>query len=309
MTDAFDMCDVLANSGPYQCEADANYDGTLDLLDLAPFRNILLDVQTEDFLNMTSPGPGDFFWSTQPLGEGAINQDLNLNLEVGESVVLYLYYSTNGPNGSDINDGIAINVATTSDGIIAITDAGMLNFRIVLAGTDISLADRWGFPVGGVYAEYPFFGSAQNVQDNLVVGMTATSFCIPTGILESNSDGSTDPFMDSGYDPAADAFLIGKVLLDAQSAGTVGLIAGPNDLGISNNGQLLEPTFAGVEINVGSTVLLGDVNQDGAVNLLDVENFVDRIATGVFQEEADCNQDDEVNLLDVNPFIQILAGG
>ena len=53
----------------------------------------------------------------------------------------------------------------------------------------------------------------------------------------------------------------------------------------------------------------GDVNLDGTVNLLDVEDFVDRIGSGEFQQEADINRDGLVNLLDVNPFIALLSGG
>lgn len=56
-------------------------------------------------------------------------------------------------------------------------------------------------------------------------------------------------------------------------------------------------------------ILLGDVNLDGAVNLLDVDPFIDRLSTGTFQAEADINQDGQVNLLDVGPFIELLAGG
>lgn len=56
-------------------------------------------------------------------------------------------------------------------------------------------------------------------------------------------------------------------------------------------------------------VLLGDVNLDGVVNLLDVESFVDRVTSGTFQVEADVNQDGSVNLLDVGPFVEILSGG
>lgn len=56
------------------------------------------------------------------------------------------------------------------------------------------------------------------------------------------------------------------------------------------------------------SILLGDVNLDGVVNLLDVAPFVDRISTGTFQAEADINQDGEVNLLDVQPFVDLLSG-
>ncbi len=55
-------------------------------------------------------------------------------------------------------------------------------------------------------------------------------------------------------------------------------------------------------------VLLGDVNLDGVVNLLDVAPFVDLITSATFQVEADINEDGFVDLLDVAPFIAILAG-
>ena len=55
-------------------------------------------------------------------------------------------------------------------------------------------------------------------------------------------------------------------------------------------------------------ILLGDVNLDGAANLLDVDPFIDRVSSSTFQPEADTNQDGSVNLLDVEPFIGILGG-
>ena len=58
--------------------------------------------------------------------------------------------------------------------------------------------------------------------------------------------------------------------------------------------------------DVGGTIL-GDVNLDGAVNLLDVQPFVKLIGAGQFQVEADINQDGAVNLLDVDPFIALLG--
>lgn len=55
--------------------------------------------------------------------------------------------------------------------------------------------------------------------------------------------------------------------------------------------------------------ILGDVNCDGFVNLLDVSPFIDLISTGQFSDKADINQDGFVNLLDVAPFIFLLSGG
>ena len=54
-------------------------------------------------------------------------------------------------------------------------------------------------------------------------------------------------------------------------------------------------------------VLLGDVNLDGVVDLLDVAPFVDLLTSGEFQTEADINQDGTVDLLDVAPFVDLIA--
>ena len=54
--------------------------------------------------------------------------------------------------------------------------------------------------------------------------------------------------------------------------------------------------------------VLGDVNLDGVVNLLDVPAFVDLLTSGQFQAEADINGDGLVNLLDVGGFVDLLTG-
>ena len=59
--------------------------------------------------------------------------------------------------------------------------------------------------------------------------------------------------------------------------------------------------------NKAQGTLLGDVNEDGTVNLLDVEPFIGRLSSGEFQAEADVNEDGTVNLLDVEPFIDELS--
>ena len=59
----------------------------------------------------------------------------------------------------------------------------------------------------------------------------------------------------------------------------------------------------------GKTVLIGDINLDGEINLLDVQPFVELLTTGGFQIEADINGDGFVDLLDVQPFVQLLTDG
>ena len=59
----------------------------------------------------------------------------------------------------------------------------------------------------------------------------------------------------------------------------------------------------------GGGFVLGDVNCDGEVNLLDVSPFVDLIINAGFSDKADMNADGEINLLDVQPFVDLLANG
>ena len=76
-------------------------------------------------------------------------------------------------------------------------------------------------------------------------------------------------------------------------------------VGWGGTGAIANQSWA---VRISQEVLLGDVNLDGVVDLLDVAPFVDLIAGLQFQVEADINQDGEVNLLDVNPFVEILTG-
>ena len=64
-----------------------------------------------------------------------------------------------------------------------------------------------------------------------------------------------------------------------------------------------------LDIESTNNFLIGDVNCDGVVDLLDVAPFVDAISAGDYVPKADINQDGVVNLLDVAPFVELLSGG
>ena len=51
----------------------------------------------------------------------------------------------------------------------------------------------------------------------------------------------------------------------------------------------------------------GDVNEDGTVNLLDVDEFVDCLSSGKYDYQCDMDCNESVNLLDVPVFIAVLA--
>ena len=53
--------------------------------------------------------------------------------------------------------------------------------------------------------------------------------------------------------------------------------------------------------------VLGDVNKDGEVNLLDVNPFVNLIVNDVYDKAADINGDGLVNLLDVKGFVDLIS--
>ena len=156
------------------------------------------------------------------------------------------------------------------------------------------------------------------------------TFCTPNGAVAIKPDIAA-PGVDvrsaatgSGY-----TFLSGTSMACPHIVGVVALIkqANPNltvqeikqvmfetavDLGSAgednNYGWGIVDAFEAVQLAMEMGVLLGDVNRDGLVNLLDVGGFVDLLAVGGYQAEADMDQNGEFNLLDVTPFVDLLAG-
>ena len=95
--------------------------------------------------------------------------------------------------------------------------------------------------------------------------------------------------------------------------GLAGLAVTATDNGDGNGRFNLTPVVGdspvtNIQFTLGGAVLLGDVNMDGTVDLLDVQPFVDLIVNGIFQAEGDFNVDGTVDLLDVQPFVDILLG-
>ena len=54
--------------------------------------------------------------------------------------------------------------------------------------------------------------------------------------------------------------------------------------------------------------LVGDLNCDGQIDLLDVAPFVQLVTSGTYSFKGDLNGDFIVNLLDVSPFVELLVG-
>jgi len=62
-------------------------------------------------------------------------------------------------------------------------------------------------------------------------------------------------------------------------------------------------------VEEAATVILGDVNQDGAVDFLDISPFIALLSSGDFQAEADIDMSSTVDFLDIAPFIVLLSAG
>ena len=79
----------------------------------------------------------------------------------------------------------------------------------------------------------------------------------------------------------------------------------PNLLAGSNTGV----GFERILLTLNDTpILIGDVNQDGAVNFLDITPFIAVLSGGMLQAEADIDESGTVDFLDITPFIAILSG-
>ncbi len=87
--------------------------------------------------------------------------------------------------------------------------------------------------------------------------------------------------------------------------GNGGIRASGND--VYTNERWSDPFEADGTLALIGAGILGDVNQDGLVNFLDVAPFILVLTSNGFQEEADTNQDGAVTFLDIFAFINLLA--
>ena len=83
------------------------------------------------------------------------------------------------------------------------------------------------------------------------------------------------------------------------------------DCGMVNMNAWTGDQFVCIEYTPGGdcAFALGDINEDGEINLLDVGPFVALLSGGGgFLCQADINGDGMINLLDVDPFVALLGG-
>lgn len=186
---------------------------------------------------------GDFFWSTFDLNSGATNSAANVELNVGDTGSLYLYYSV---ANSELDTGAGLDLSFTNNGIVNFTAAETFDFDILFGDTPV--ARRWadvdasGNPVGG------FFGTASDVGPDSVTGLNAFTVIAGEGIVGVTSGGP--PFDDAGFDDGADAFLFGRFDYVAVASGETSLNTAGGAIGIVNFGQTVNPVFGAANFSV-----------------------------------------------------------
>lgn len=101
----------------------------------------------------------------------------------------------------------------------------------------------------------------------------------------------------------------GKILFGGRNVGTLGGLYFYDPIS-DQQGTIIEEnkfSVAGVTVVDDPGILLGDANQDGNVNLLDIDPFVTTILVSSFCLNSDINRDGMVNLLDVEPFVFLIT--
>jgi len=191
----------------------------------------------------------DFFWSTSALNSGAVNQDLDLTLNAGDSATLYLYYNT---GSSELDTGGGLDLSFSSNGVVGFDAAQTFDFDVVLAAAPtVVINQRWGTdvfpggPAGGGLA-------AGEVTADNVTGLNAFRVVTGTGILNANTGDPT--FLDTGYDADADAFLFASVDVTAAGNGVTSLEAAIGAIGIVHDNAAIDPSFGAANITVGAAI-------------------------------------------------------
>jgi hypothetical protein len=167
----------------------------------------------------------NLFWSTSGLNEGASSGDLTLSPSLGESTTAFLYYTPEG-EAFDLFD---LDVSWNNPDVVNFTSAAVFNFDITVAGTAID--SRWG-----IIFEPQVSG---NSVTELYGGTLGGGF----GVDPSNATG---PFIDEGYDPDSEAFLL--LAVEFERVGTGGAELQIDTSLFLDSATDINPTFSSLTI-------------------------------------------------------------
>ena len=303
---------------------DVNGDGRADLIVGAPDDRITRVFSGSDGSVLHSFTGGRSFGGAVS-GAGDINGDGTPDLIVGAEL--------DSPNGTWSGSA---RVLSGSDGSVIYNfdgDSGSNFFGVAVSGAgDVNGDGASDLIVGAVGVSnstgsarvlsgidgsvlYDFDGDSRNDSFGMSVG----------GAGDVNGDGTPDLIVGAHHD-GNNGRQSGSVRVLSGSDGSVLYnfngdsagdwfgysVSGAGDV----NGDGINDFIAGAPFggaNAGGyarvfvSQILGDCNQDGAVNFLDISPFVSLLLTGDFLGQADTNEDGAVTFLDISSFIELLT--
>lgn len=216
-------------------------------------------------------------------------------------------------DGTDEGPGIerhAIAAFTvTQDGEYSITNSALNNGNQFSDGVNVKV-----HVTGGAVTTLETIGSQESGSFNTSLGFLSAGQTIYVGVGANEDKGgdASNPFDFSIERAEQIGMSNGSVQIN--SSGTVTYTPNPGFSGVdtfiyqvSDDRGGFDTASITVTTLPSNNFLLGDVNQDGIVNFLDIAPFIASLTGGSYKLEADMNQDGTVNFLDISGFISALT--
>ena len=302
-----------------------NLEGNFNKLEIffdsvAGGENSLSSVPQYDFL--IGEGPN---WQSQLLG-GLVSGGPGLTFDTGFDADYHMFFRR-GFAGDD-GDVFDCDFADRQGGVNAMIPVNgvrtALDFNTQTAAGTMNVGDL-GMNSSGDAIANPIDIAINNTNELGVMGGTMAADMAAAEAVTTGIEFSID-VADLGLDPGMSANIkvvamvnggshdfLSNQMLPALPADTANLGGDGASTFTGDVGQVDLNDFAGdqcatVSYSAGG-ILIGDVNCDGAVDLLDVAPFVAILEAGGFDPKADIDQNGVVDLLDVAPFVDLLSGG
>ncbi|MEM9411501.1 MAG: PEP-CTERM sorting domain-containing protein [Planctomycetota bacterium] len=184
----------------------------------------------------------DFFFSFERAGD---NSDQSGVFNVGDSGSLWIYWSTNGPNDSDLDVGGFLDISTTNSGVIEFVQAQTFDYDILVNG-NIDIGNRWTNDTGGG-GSVGF--TAASITSDFIDDLHAFTL-MEAGIIEFYN--GSGPFLDAGYFPVNDAFEFGRIDFNVIGTGETSVTGQAGSGGIVNGASTVPAFFSTATITAQS---------------------------------------------------------